>query len=454
MTTNGVKSATDLSYATSNKKETSTKNTSFGELFQRNVNDSVDTHSVSDEAYKKQTKNASDSKTNAVSEDRNTKVTEKDSTKRIKKNSSPKQDTSNTSDVENQTVDENNSEITSGLDELKQVENNIKTQVLETLGITEEDLEKAMELLGITFFDLLNPNNLKELVLQINGETDISAALLNEDIMQSMNDLIQVIETLKESNQLIGLEEEIQNYMNQYADEVAVTEEMTTKEMSADEKSSFSITIEKEGITQEISVQKSTNSSSEYNSEDSSSKNQSSDVNVESQTNLFIQNLTNAQSDVLGFSEQVAYQRQLTEIANQVIEAVKVVISPEQTSMELNLNPENLGRVNLSIVSKDGVLTAHFVTQNEVAKEAIESQMQILRENLDNQGLKVDAIEVTVSNFGFEQSNQAATGEEQQQNKSNHKQVFLDEESLMNGNDKDVFNNETIEQGSSVNYTV
>ncbi len=74
--------------------------------------------------------------------------------------------------------------------------------------------------------------------------------------------------------------------------------------------------------------------------------------------------------------------------------------------MDMMLNPEHLGRVQLNISSKEGVLTASFITQNQVAKEAIESQMQVLKENLEAQGLKVEEIEVTIANFSFQQSSQ------------------------------------------------
>ena len=51
--------------------------------------------------------------------------------------------------------------------------------------------------------------------------------------------------------------------------------------------------------------------------------------------------------------------------------------------LEMSLNPESLGKVNLNITSKDGVMTAQITTQNEVSKEALESQLQILKDNIE-----------------------------------------------------------------------
>ena len=92
------------------------------------------------------------------------------------------------------------------------------------------------------------------------------------------------------------------------------------------------------------------------------------------------------------------------DIVYQVVEAIRVNITNESTSLEMNLNPENLGRVNLNIESRNGVMTAHIVTENETARAALESQLQILKDNFEAQGVRVEAIEVTVSGFTFSDS--------------------------------------------------
>ncbi len=129
-----------------------------------------------------------------------------------------------------------------------------------------------------------------------------------------------------------------------------------------------------------------------------------------------------------------------------------MVIRPEQTSMEMQLNPEHLGKVNLNITSKNGVMTAQFLTQTQVAKEAIESQVQILRETLEQQGLKVEAIEVNVSEYAFQKNGESAEKESQQQEKSKRRQILhIDDTTAQE-------EQEQIEQvvdltGSNVNYT-
>lgn len=114
---------------------------------------------------------------------------------------------------------------------------------------------------------------------------------------------------------------------------------------------------------------------------------------------------------------------QMREIVTQVVEQIKVKVNADTSSMEVQLNPESLGKVNLTVVAREGHITAQFVTENELARQALEGQVQQLRENLGEQGLKVDEVEVTVSNFDFSHSNQANAEDQRQQQSQEQKRV-------------------------------
>jgi flagellar hook-length control protein FliK len=72
--------------------------------------------------------------------------------------------------------------------------------------------------------------------------------------------------------------------------------------------------------------------------------------------------------------------------------------------MEMQLNPENLGKIYLNVSTKEGMVNAQIAAQNEAVKEALETQIATLRENLNQAGVKVDAIEVTVASHEFEKN--------------------------------------------------
>ena len=74
------------------------------------------------------------------------------------------------------------------------------------------------------------------------------------------------------------------------------------------------------------------------------------------------------------------------------------------TSIDMLLNPASLGHVALNVTSKDGSVTAQLTAQSEAVKEALESQLVVLKQNLEQAGVKVTAVEVTVSSHAFEEN--------------------------------------------------
>ncbi|MEG1992901.1 MAG: flagellar hook-length control protein FliK, partial [Acetivibrio sp.] len=145
-------------------------------------------------------------------------------------------------------------------------------------------------------------------------------------------------------------------------------------------------------------------------------------------------------------------------IVEQVVEQIKVSIKPDTTSMEIQLNPENLGKINLSVASKDGHLTATITTQNEIAKEALESQMHILKENLNNQGLKIEAVEVNVSNFAFNSNrdNNPMSKEQGKSKNQNRRKIDLEnfDEGALDVTEEEVLAAKVLKQnGGNVDYS-
>lgn len=92
------------------------------------------------------------------------------------------------------------------------------------------------------------------------------------------------------------------------------------------------------------------------------------------------------------------------DIIRQIVEQVKVNISGETTSMEMQLNPENLGKVYVQVTAREGAVNAQITAANEAVKNALEIQVADLKQSLNQAGVKVDAIEVTVASHEFEQN--------------------------------------------------
>ena len=85
------------------------------------------------------------------------------------------------------------------------------------------------------------------------------------------------------------------------------------------------------------------------------------------------------------------------------------------TSLSMQLNPENLGKVTVEVATKDGMVSAKVYADTQAAKEALQMNLQYLKTNLENQGVKIADIEVAVEAHAFEQNLQQDGSREQEQ---------------------------------------
>ena len=119
------------------------------------------------------------------------------------------------------------------------------------------------------------------------------------------------------------------------------------------------------------------------------------------------------------------------DLIEQFAENVKATVAENASSMEMQLNPENLGKVYLQISSEQGSVRAQIAASNEAVKAALEIQVAELRETLEQSGIKVDSIEVTVASHEFErnleqgQSREFEEGQRQQEQQSQRRNINL-----------------------------
>jgi flagellar hook-length control protein FliK len=78
--------------------------------------------------------------------------------------------------------------------------------------------------------------------------------------------------------------------------------------------------------------------------------------------------------------------------------------------MVIKLKPNDLGNVTVKISIENGVMNAKFLADSVKVKEALESNMNNLKESLKDQGLNVQELNVSVDsgrsqNQSFEQNN-------------------------------------------------
>lgn len=310
-------------------------------------------------------------------------------------------DTSNISDVNSKA---DNKDVT---DTVKEVCEDIKDAIKEEFNVSDEDIKVAMELLGLTALDLLSTAKVAELIEQLTG-TDALTLITNEDMMQSFNNIINVVdEANADIAGMLGVKtEEVGIVLGQNDIAPVVNSEDTAKQdnvKEADAKNAddnINQTVDNQESLSEVLAKKITTESDGKAKNNMSESNEANNkVTYADVADNMISNITDTFADII--TEDISTVKE-ADIVNQVIESVKLMASRELTSMEVMLNPEHLGSVHITVTARNGIVSAQIAAQNEQVKTALENQMVTLREQFESQGLKVDAVEITVMAHSFE----------------------------------------------------
>ncbi|MBS5269391.1 MAG: flagellar hook-length control protein FliK [Eubacterium sp.] len=310
-------------------------------------------------------------------------------------------DTSSISDVNSKA---DNKDVT---DTVKEVCEDIKDAIKEEFDVSDEDIKVAMELLGLTALDLLSTAKVAELIEQLTG-TDALTLITNEDMMQSFNNIINVVdEANADIAGMLGVKtEEVGIVLGQNDIAPVVNSEDTAKQDNVKESDAKNAddnidqTVDNQESLSEVLAKKITTESDGKAKNNMSESNEANNkVTYADVADNMISNITDTFADII--TEDISTVKE-ADIVNQVIDSVKLMASRELTSMEVMLNPEHLGSVHITVTARNGIVSAQIAAQNEQVKTALENQMVTLREQFESQGLKVDAVEITVMAHSFE----------------------------------------------------
>ena len=409
-----------------------------------NVKDKVQEFNNAD-ATKKADKATEESA--AVNKSDNTKA---DEITNIKDDNS--QDTTEVSEVteniaESATATVNPEEETGEADEamaaMLEAARQLMEQLADELGLDIEDIENAMQTLGLTNLAILDNTNMTQIIAEVSGADDMMAIVTNADLYLSVQDMQDAVDTTKSNlmEEFGFSEEEFSEALEDFQQNMpkpetaeaettnpinetpAVFEIQSTQELEGANRIEVSSVVQTERPIETVDAAETSenisfetvedvtavlSSEKEDESESSGNKNQNADDFAGSTFNNLMNQISSSLSEVAETEEANAQQMPRTnpqDIMEQITESIKLNITEQNTRMELQLHPASLGTVNVMIEqAKDGNMVAKFLTHNEDVKAAIEAQLQVLQEKFNEQGIKVTAVEVTVNTSGFDQT--------------------------------------------------
>lgn len=359
---------------------------------------------------------------------------------------------------------ENNASEAVSEQDLSKAVSEVTKALQESLDMTKEDLERAMELLGLSSAELLQPANITALLVEVTGVEDSLALVTDAPLYETWQSLQETAgKLLEELADKLGVAPEeaaelLQN-MTETAQQAAegmgqlVTDEngdgtvlQNLADTATDESIKQSIPSAEtmvdgdttEAIPESVSAPEGASEEMDNRSEGKNDQpgrrqgNTAESGNGDSsrisgsewnpamgQMEATDRPFQTEQTQRTDFLQEMSRANETEEIARQILDHMKVQVKEGVSELEMQLHPASLGNVHVLLVAKEGNITAQFTAQTEAVKAALESQMVQLREQFEEQGIKVDAVEVAVSNHQFEKQYQGDEQREFQRNDRN-----------------------------------
>ena len=309
---------------------------------------------------------------------------------------------------------------------LSDVMQQILQQITEQLGVSPEEVLQAMDALGISTEDL--SQNMAALLSELTG-TDQMAVLTDESLYTQVSDLANAVEqTIEELADTLGMDKEqlttlLQDSVKEPEEPVIVVEQESAAPVTDMQQESIG--------DQEVQTATTTDIEAEQPRETKRDENGNMQQQMQDMQKP-AENLQQTQGSAIAAEQTTErFDLQRTQkIIDQIADYVKIHSGEKLTSMEIALNPASLGSVNLHVSSKGGVISAQLYAQDEAVRAALESQVAALKESLEAQGMKVDAIEITEHSHQLEQNLDQNGGQQESaeaQKKSGRRLLNLDE---------------------------
>ena len=335
-------------------------------------------------------------------------------------------------------------------DKVNEAVQDVKDAIKDELDVSDEDIAKAMEVLGMTVTDLLSVVKVTELVGELTG-TDAITLITDDDMLSRLTSVLDVVNAAQQDiADMSGVNvEDVSDVIATANTEADVNKDVTDNVVSNSQPAAM------EESLSDMLANKITTDGSAKQQNKAGEQNHNTETYGSVADNM-IQSMSDSFADII--TEDTAYVSE-ADIVNQVIDQIKLTSGKELTSIEVMLNPERLGSVHVTVSAKNGILTAQIAAQNEQVKTALENQMTTLRENFENQGIKVDAVEITVMTHQFEagQNFGQSESERKQSERKLNKKLDLsayDDEVDDEFSDDELRRKDSIQNGnSSVEYT-
>ena len=328
-------------------------------------------------------------------------------------------------------------------DALETLEKELVQEIAKELDMDPEELVELMTALGMKPLDMLQPENLAKLYMECNNQMDATMVVTCEqfqellsqvkslgeevrhDLSMDKNQFAEAVSMMEALEQPVELDESMAKELMAQDSATHKINEVTTEDVEA------GIPLEEDGQVQQVETMEETVKAVEDTDTQSMMKQESFDQRGEdtfhqetgTQTGSVVMsdNSSVSNAEIPEAPHTYVDITDTIQMIRQLADNVRVAVSTDTQWMEMQLNPENLGKMLLHVSQKEGAVSAQITTQNEIVRENLMLQMANLQERLESAGLKVDAIEITVSSHAFEQNLEQGQNRQEQDQAAEHR---------------------------------
>ena len=289
----------------------------------------------------------------------------------------------------------------------KEVAEKLLPELAAFLGITVDELAGMLENQQIQPKDLLKTDTLSEFLKTAGVEMDSVSLLTDENLYENYQQLLnrqkQFVEELAGRLQMTPqqVEELLEQLNDSRADDgfavslgVGRQEESVLNEEDEPVKEPLKVTDKMpnaEELKERVQTQDGKEETDNGSKQDSEQLRQENAIDTSGILKSTVEETV--ESEIPTMTSQELDTQQLM---RQIMDYMKVSVKPDMSSVEMQLHPASLGTLQVQVTNRNGILTAQFITQNEAVKTALESQLAALKDSFLQQGMKVEAVEVSV----------------------------------------------------------
>lgn len=333
-------------------------------------------------------------------------------------------------DIKKAKINNNNNNNNKKSQSKDEIEENFIGELAEKLNISVKEIKDLLDELNMSIFDLLdvnNFNNFMQNLLDVENPIDIitsdelqSAYSLSTDVVEKYKKILDESVDLSTENSTSNIEFKKEENITDDVKEV-LSDKFNPNE---NQESSDEVTEPKEAPIVEIK-----NTAKENNSQFKGNSEQNSNETLLTQDTNQNFNYVNTSYNYQQFQQQAIVDdivsnisnasstKDVHQIINQIVDKIKVDIKPDVSEMKLLLKPDTLGELSLKITTQNNIVTAQFVAESQQVKEVLQANFNNLKDTLQQLGLIIDEISVSVG----QQNSESRQQFEQNQQKSKHR---------------------------------